>query len=121
MIFGVTVISQQLLKNWKRKQQGKEKKRKKWKRLLRWVTRWPTIHGVINVRGVFLWQIISKVHFRPNVTEAAAASGDSYCQPAAPHLDYYSHVYIGLLHFTSTELEVSEAQWVKCAKNRSNL
>ena len=29
----------------------------------RWVTKWPTIHGVINVRGVFLWQIISKVHF----------------------------------------------------------
>ena len=70
MIFGVTVISQQLLKDWKRKQ-GKEKERKKWKRLLRWVTKWPTIHGVINVRGVFLWQIISKVHFRPNVTLTA--------------------------------------------------
>lgn len=45
------------------------------------VTKWPTIHGVINVRGVFLWQIISKVHFRPN--SSVSVRGDSYCHLSA--------------------------------------
>lgn len=65
------------------------------------VTKWPTIHGVINVRGVFLWQIISKVHFRPNSSVSVRGS------LAVTHIA--TSLLLSCLHWASAFYEQEES------------